>query len=85
MVGHVVESDGYYARELGLKVKPPNVDDRAAVRAIREEMLAVLRDPSDGSPLAGRKWTQRYAARRIAWHSLDHAWEMEDRSDPVGA
>ena len=34
-------------------------------------------------PLAERKWTQRYAARRIAWHALDHAWEMEDRSDPA--
>ena len=20
-----------------------------------------------------------YAIRRIAWHALDHAWEMEDR------
>ena len=45
-------------------------------------MLEVLRRPSDGGPLAERKWTQRYAARRIAWHALDHAWEMEDRSDP---
>ena len=45
-------------------------------------MLAVLASPSDGSPLAGRKWTTRYAARRIAWHALDHAWEIEDRSTP---
>lgn len=22
----------------------------------------------------------RYAARRIAWHVLDHVWEIEDRS-----
>ncbi|HKA98202.1 MAG TPA: hypothetical protein VKD66_18215 [Streptosporangiaceae bacterium] len=27
-------------------------------------------------------WPARYAARRIAWHALDHAWEMEDRSEP---
>jgi hypothetical protein len=47
---------------------------------MRAAMLAVLRGPSDGSPLAGRKWTQRYAARRIAWHALDHAWEIQDRS-----
>ena len=36
---------------------------------------------SDGWPLADRKWPPRYAARRIAWHALDHAWEMEDRTD----
>ena len=47
---------------------------------MRAAMLDVLRRPSDGTPLAGRTWTARYAARRIAWHALDHAWEMEDRS-----
>jgi hypothetical protein len=81
MVGHVIESDWYYGRELGLKVKQPNADDRPAVEAMRREMLDVLRQPSDGTPLAGRKWPQRYAARRIAWHALDHAWEMQDRSE----
>ncbi len=25
----------------------------------------------------------RYAARRIAWHALDHAWEVEDRTEPA--
>jgi hypothetical protein len=81
MVGHVIEADWYYARELGLKRKQPMPDDRGAVEAMRSEMLAVLRAPSDGQPIAGRKWPQRYAARRIAWHALDHAWEMEDRSE----
>ncbi len=77
MAAHVVEADAAYARELGLKLKEPRPDDQAAVAAARE---AVLREPSDGSPIAGRKWTLRYAARRIAWHALDHAWEMEDKS-----
>jgi hypothetical protein len=48
---------------------------------MREAMLEVLRRPSDGTPLAGRHWPQRYAARRIAWHALDHAWEIDDRTD----
>ena len=81
MVGHVVEADWYYARELGLKPRQPALGDRAAIKSMRDEMLGVLREPSDGRPLAGRKWPQRYAARRIAWHALDHAWEMEDRSE----
>jgi len=25
--------------------------------------------------------TTRYAARRIAWHVLEHAWEMQDRAE----
>ena len=80
MIGHVNESDWYYARELGLKLRQPEVTDHEALARMRGDMLAILREPSDGAPLAGRRWTQRYAARRIAWHALDHAWEMEDRS-----
>ncbi len=80
MVGHVVEADAAYAREIGLKLKEPDPFDRTVVKAMRAEMLRVLGQPSDGSPLAGRRWTARYAAHRIAWHALDHAWEMQDRS-----
>ena len=49
----------------------------------RKAVLEVLRQASDGSPIAGRKWPPRYAARRIAWHALDHAWEIEDRTEPA--
>jgi hypothetical protein len=49
---------------------------------MRADILHILRQPSDGSPIAGRRWPPRYAARRIAWHVLDHAWEIEDRSEP---
>ena len=81
MVGHVAESDAYYAREIGITGKRPDPTDAAAIEAMRADMLEILREPSDGSPLAERTWTARYAARRIAWHALDHAWEMEDRSE----
>ena len=82
MLAHVFESDWYYAREIGIRLPQPAATDRAAIDAMRTAMLDGLRQSSDGSPLAGRKWTPRYAARRVAWHSLDHAWEMEDRSGP---
>src|SRR4029079_18612347 len=80
IVGHVNESDWYYAREIGLQLRQPDAKDAKAIAAMRSDMLDVLRRPTDGTPLAGRRWTQRYAARRIAWHALDHAWEIEDRS-----
>jgi hypothetical protein len=80
MIGHVMGADGAYAREIGLKAKELGLGDRDDYLALRAQVLDVLRQPSDGSPLAGRRWTLRYAARRIAWHALDHAWEMEDRS-----
>lgn len=82
IVAHVVEADAAYAREIGIRLRPAVPRDDAGIAAMRAAMLDVLRAPSDGSPLAGRHWPQRYAARRIAWHALDHAWEIEDRSEP---
>ena len=81
VVGHVDEADHAYAREMGIKVPAPDRADPPTVVAMRTAMLDVLRQPSDGSPIAGRRWTPRYAARRVAWHALDHAWEIEDRSE----
>jgi hypothetical protein len=82
MIGHVIEADHAYARELGIRLPEPHLGDEEAIRAERDAVLDLLREPSDGGPLADRRWTQRYAARRIAWHALDHAWEMEDRAWP---
>jgi hypothetical protein len=82
MIGHVVESDWNYATVMGIRERQPDWDDRPAIEALRAAMLEILRRPSNGSPIADRKWPPRYAARRIAWHALDHAWEMEDRSEP---
>ena len=83
MLGHVIEAERAYAREIGVRLSTPSFDDRAAVDVERAAILEVLGRHSDGSPLADRTWTLRYAARRIAWHALDHAWEMEDRSGDV--
>jgi hypothetical protein len=81
MLGHVIESDWIYAREIGIREPQPDRADRAAIEAARAAMLEILRQPSDGAPLAGRRWPPRFAVRRIAWHALDHAWEMEDRTE----
>jgi len=30
-------------------------------------------------PRGGALWTPRYFVRRVAWHTVDHLWEIEDR------
>jgi hypothetical protein len=74
MLGHVLDSEAAYARKLGVKHKPPQVGDAAAIAALRADILAALEAGADG------KWPARYAARRLTWHVLDHLWEMQDRS-----
>jgi hypothetical protein len=68
VVEHVVAAEESYARQVGVKEKDPTKRRAAILEALR-------------SPVDGTKWPARYAARRIAWHALDHAWEIEDRSD----
>ena len=84
VVAHVMDADRAYANEIGIKIKPFPAADDAAAKAMREAVLEVLRGARSGEPLAGRRWPARYAAHRIAWHALDHAWEIEDRSEREG-
>ena len=83
IVAHVMDSDRAYANEIGIKIRQFAPGDRGPVAAMRADMLDVLRAARDGAPLGGRRWPARYAAHRIAWHALDHAWEIEDRTEPT--
>ncbi len=79
MVDHVLAAEAAYARKIGVQHQQPAVGDTAAIARARSALLAVLGRPSDGASPVPHGWPNRYAARRIAWHVLDHAWEMEDR------
>jgi hypothetical protein len=81
MIDHVIASETSYARKLGIKHKLMTLDDHAAIAALRNAVSAVLATGSDGAPPVPNGWPLRYAARRFAWHALDHAWEMEDRTE----
>ena len=78
IVEHVLGAEIMYARKLGLRLKQPAAVDTAALREHRNAIVAGIRAGTRGTTEGG--WPVRYAARRIAWHVLDHAWEMEDRS-----
>ena len=81
MLDHVLGAEAAFARKVGVRHKPPALDDTAAIEALRADLLAVFAAPSGGEPPVPKGWPPRYAARRIAWHALDHAWEMQDRTD----
>jgi hypothetical protein len=73
---HVYGAEEVYGRKFGVRIAVPAVGDTAAVGAARSLLLAGLESGEPGP----RGWPARYAARRIAWHVLDHAWEIQDRS-----
>jgi hypothetical protein len=79
MVSHVVEAERAYARKVGVRLTAQEWRD-GGVELMRARLRDVLATASAGSAPVERGWPPRYAARRIAWHVLDHAWEMQDRS-----
>ena len=70
---HVTAAEAAYARKLGVRHKEPK--DATAVSALRADLAVALATPDPTSA-----WPLPYAARRIGWHVLDHAWEIEDKS-----
>ena len=64
MYAHVLDAEVGYAPAIGLRLKAPD----------RKALSELFRDPIEDT-----KWPVTYAMRRIAWHALDHAWEIEDR------
>lgn len=79
MLEHVLGAEVAYARKIGCRHRQPALVDRAAIEAMRDDILAALAAESDGGPVVPKGWPARYTARRFIWHVLDHAWEMEDR------
>ena len=79
MVEHVREAEAAYVHQLGTKASGQEIDElhRSFVDALR---LLAAGEELPAPNKVRKPWTPRYAVRRSAWHALDHAWEIEDRS-----
>ena len=83
ILDHVVDAEGSYLRMLGSKVETGPKRDLAerTHAAVLAALEATARDgPPPPGPRGGKRWLPRYFVRRVAWHVLDHAWEIEDRA-----
>jgi len=82
---HIRGGEDAYLVALGGKFKPdPEREPSDALSALHQEIFKTLAASAHGEipargPRGGLRWTPRYFVRRLAWHTLDHAWEIEDR------
>jgi len=82
IVEHVLAAEAAYGRKLGLKgLKQPAQHDPQAVASLRRAIIDAFQGAVGQESTPSGQWPPRYAVRRIAWHALDHAWEIEDRSE----
>jgi hypothetical protein len=79
---HVRGAEVGYVRAVGGTVPGGEGADwptaqRAFIEALRSRAHGEL---PDRGPRGGERWPAPFGIRRSAWHALDHAWEIEDRS-----
>jgi len=87
MTGHVIEADQAYMAQLGARPPKAAAGRPLKLSDLHDAMLAAFRARARGLPFAEprdtkKPWTPLYFARRVGWHVLDHAWEIEDRAIP---
>jgi hypothetical protein len=89
IVAHVIGAEASYARMIGAAARG---FEEVGADAAREDERAIVLDGLEravvdgipAGPRGGKRWSAPYFVRRAAWHVLDHAWEIEDRSSGNG-
>jgi len=86
MIQHVIDADVAYLRRVGVKFTSHMGEEMSQTlhrlrQVVHSAVVTTTADDAPGlGPQGGVRWLRRYFVRRIAWHSLDHAWEIEDRT-----
>ncbi len=78
IVRHVVASEREWARKLNLFTLPKPIQLDEGWVEHRELYCYAIREFHAQGKMA-RTWPLRYLIRHTAYHTLDHAWEMEDK------
>jgi hypothetical protein len=86
IINHVIDGDRGYLSRLAWKHKRgEGIDLADELSRTRQAILDALEAAVSGElpekgPRGGIIWKPRFFVRRVAWHVLDHAWEIEDRT-----
>jgi hypothetical protein len=81
IVRHSVAAELDWAKKLGVPIPHDVMLTDEGLNAHRDTYCNAIRDYHSQGKLAGKmaKWPLRFLIRHTAYHTLDHAWEMEDK------
>jgi hypothetical protein len=81
IVGHTFAAEQDWATKVGVLTPDGAMLTDEGLRAHREAYCQAIRAYHSQGKLPGQraKWPLRYLIRHTAFHTLDHAWEMEDK------
>ena len=78
IVRHIFANEQDWAKGLGVHTPDDAMLTGKGLKAHRDSYCHAIREYHSQGKLAG-KWPLRYLIRHTAFHTLDHAWEMEDK------
>lgn len=78
IVNHVLGNERGWASGVGVEYPPGVILDPEVRRQFREDLADGLRTYNAEGKKSGT-WQPSFFLRHAAYHTLDHAWEMEDR------
>ncbi|HLO33996.1 MAG TPA: hypothetical protein VK249_32930 [Anaerolineales bacterium] len=78
IVRHIFANEQDWAKKLGVVTPEEAMLTNTGMNAHREAYCNAIRAFHSQSKMA-RTWPLRYLIRHTAFHTLDHAWEMEDK------
>lgn len=81
IVRHALGAERDWAKMIGVLTPDGALLTEQGLKAHRDAYCHAIRDYHAQGKVAGKvaKWPLRYLIRHTAYHSLDHAWEMEDK------
>ena len=78
IVRHTLFSELDFTKKVGVLTPWEEMQTREGLKAHRDVYCSAIRAAHSEGKMA-RKWPLRYLIRHTAFHTLDHAWEMEDK------
>lgn len=78
LVWHTVANEMDWGTGLGLLKRPEAMPSKDALRVHRGAYVNAIREYRAQGKMAG-KWPLRFLIRHSAFHTMDHAWQMEDK------
>ena len=89
IIRHAIRTESEdFAKQVGLRIAEEAALTPDGLQQHREAYVAAMRAYNAGEVSRRmRSWTLPFLIRHSAYHTLDHAWEMEDKdlTDEVGA
>ncbi len=81
IIRHTIRTESEdFAKTVGLRIPEEGALTPDALRQYREAYVAAMRAYNAGEvDRRMRSWTLPFLIRHSAFHTLDHAWEMEDK------